>query len=132
MNWNAGKNRKNLFLLSGILCIFLTTACGIFRKSESEKEFEAWKEEAKNNSQPDPVRQEQTRSELDELVARSSAEQESDAQTVSRPNGPPTEAELDALRENYYENPRKTPFGTMYYYLTGIPMFFFYNPSVGP
>ena len=121
-----------LFLLSGILSICLTTACGMFRQSESEKEFEAWKEEVKDNSQPDSVRRQQTRSELDELVARSSAGQEIIAEGGTHQNGPPTEAELDTLRENYYENPRKTPFGTLYYYLTGLPMFFFYNPSVGP
>lgn len=132
MDLNTEKLRKNLFLLSGILCVFLTTSCGMFRKSESEKEFEAWKEEVKDNSQPDPVRRQQTRSELDELAARSSAGQETIAEGGTHPNGPPTEAELDTLRENYYENPRKTPFGTLYFYMTGLPMFFFYNPSVGP
>ena len=54
---------------------------------------------------------------------------------INIPNYPDEDAlqaELDALRE---QNPtiwRTTPFGGMYYYLQGIPVYFFYNPSVGP
>ena len=107
------------------------TGCGMFRASESEKEFEAWKEEAKNNSRPDPARQEQIRAELDALKDAPAQPSDTPELAASR-HGPPTEAELDALRENFYENPRKTPFGTLYFYMTGLPMYFFYNPSVGP
>ena len=133
MKLNAATARKDLFLLPVVLLgVALTAGCGMFGKSESGKEFEARKKEAENTSRPDSARQQQMRTEL--IKFRSSAQDpqsETQEEAIAR-SGPPTRAELDALREKNPTNWRTTPFGTMYFYLHGIPMFFFYNPSVGP
>lgn len=115
------------------LAVLLAAAgCAMFRKSESGKEFEAWKEEAENSSRPDPVQQRQARAELNAL-RDSATEQRAYAQDEGAArHGPPTKAELDELREKNPAIWRTTPFGSMYFYLHGIPMYFFYNPSVGP
>ena len=132
MNVNHSRRKNPLLLSSILLGVFLTAGCGMFRTSESGKEFEAWKEEAENNSRPDPVRQQQMRTELDELRNSASSQQSDAPEEETSRHGPTSQAELDALRE---QNPtiwRTTPFGGMYYYLQGLPAYFFYNPSVGP
>lgn len=133
MKLNAATDRKHLFPLFCILSgVFLTAGCGMFRTSESAKEFEARKKEMKNSSQPDPIRQQQMRAELDKLrCAAPDPQTETQEETIAR-HGPPTKTELDALRKRIPTNWRTTPFGSAYYYLTGIPMYLFYNPPVGP
>jgi len=130
---SAATVRKDLFLLSGVLLgVFLTSGCGLFGKSESGKEFEAWKAEAETISQPDPARRQQMRTELDKLRNSASESQaKTQDETIAR-HGPPTKTELDALREKNPTQWRTTPFGTMDFYLRGIPMYLFYNPPVGP
>ena len=98
---NMRKTQPFLFGLLLAASGFISAGCGalhMFEKSENERRLEAWKEEVREDSIPDPARRKQARADLDELVGNTPPQQ-TDAQTGLSLHVPPTEEEVEKLRK---------------------------------